>query len=56
VLLSRAMTNPLTRQVKGFPVYGWLVLIITIIIALWAGYEGTLRQQCTPEGDFVEQF
>lgn len=50
------MTNPLTREVKGYPVYGWLIFFTMIVAMLLAMFYDKMPTNCTPEGECVEQF
>jgi hypothetical protein len=48
------MPNPLTRDLKGYPVYGWLILII--MLAGGAFYlTGKPAPRCTPQGECKER-
>lgn len=46
--------NPLTRTVKGYPVWGWLVLLLVIVTTIYTLSAGVIPTRCGVQADCTQ--
>jgi hypothetical protein len=53
---SAAMRNPLAVELRGYPVWGWLALLLIITITLYGFATRGPQPRCDPTGDCEDNF